>query len=161
MAKTEEQGRRLERSHPTSTSPTEEMERWLDDYHPRAWMRRWGWPSWGELTRPIERMAPRVDVIDRDEEVVVRAEVPGVDKNDLDVSVNEQTVTIKGSFRREDREEKGEFFRAEIARGEFSRTLNLPSAVDAEKSKATFRDGILELQMPKVSKSKRRRIEID
>jgi HSP20 family protein len=160
MAESEQKERAMERQQPQVPGPVEEMERWLDEYFPRAWMRRWGWPSWGELTRPIERLAPRVDVLDRDAEVLVRAEVPGVAKDDLEVSLNERAVTIKGSIRREEKDEEGEYFRAEIARGEFSRTVALPAAVDADKAKAKFHDGILELELPKVAKSKRRRVEI-
>lgn len=139
----------------------EEMERMFEDFVPRGWMHRWGWPSWGELTRPMERLAPRVDVIDRDDEVVVRAEVPGIDKKDLEVSLTENAVTIKGSTRREDKEEKGDYYRSEIAQGAFQRTVSLPSMVDTDKAKASFKDGVLELEVPKVRKAKRRTVKVD
>lgn len=138
----------------------EDVERWIEEYLPRAWMRRWGWPSWGELTRPLERMGPRVDVIDREEEVVVRAEIPGVRKEDLDVTLAENAVTIRGSTGFEEREEQGEYYRAEMARGDFLRTVGLPSAVDPDQCSAEFRDGILTLRMPKISRGKRRRVPI-
>lgn len=146
--------------HPVQGRTREELERWMDEYLPRAWMRRWGWPSWGELTRPMERLGPRVDVIDREEEVVVRAEIPGVQKEDLDITVVENAVTIRGTTRFEEREEKGEYYRAEMARGDFARTVGLPSSVDPDHCGAEFRDGILTLRMPKVSRGKRRRVEI-
>jgi len=68
-------------------SPFEEMEQWLEESVPRGWMQRRGWPSWGELTRSMERIAPRVNIVDHDDEVVLRAEIPGVEKEDLDISV--------------------------------------------------------------------------
>ena len=122
---------------------------------------RWQWPSWGELPAPFEGKVPHVDVIDRDEEIVVRAEVPGVEKKDLDVSLTENTVTIKGEARREEKAEKGDYYRCEISRGAFARTVMLPSEVDADKAKASFKDGVLELTLPKIEKSKRRSIRLD
>jgi len=70
-------------------------------------------------------------------------------------------VTIKGSSRREEKEEGGDYYRCEIASGAFARTVGLPSAVDTEKVKAKFEDGMLKLTMPKISKAKRRRIKLD
>lgn len=104
---------------------------------------------------------PKVDVIDRDDEVVVRAEIPGVAKDDLDISVTDNTVTIKGETKRESKEEKGDYYRCEISRGTFARTLPLPANVDSDSAKAKFEDGVLELTIPKVEKAKRRTIKVD
>lgn len=146
-------------------SPFEEMERMFESFFPRGWMRphRWDWPAWGELAKSFEeRMpTPRVDVIDRDEDILVRAEVPGVDKKDLDISMTDNTVTIKGSTSKEEKEEKGDYYRSEISRGAFSRTVALPAYVDSDGAKASFKDGVLELILPKVEKSKRRTIKVD
>ena len=144
-------------------SPFEEMERLFEGYFPRGWMRPFGWerPSWGELTAPFEGKMPRVDVIDRDEELIVKAELPGVDKKDLDVSVTENAVTIKGSTSHEEKEEKGDYHRSEMSRGTYSRTLTLPTDVEADKAKAKFKDGVLELSLPKMKKAKRHSIKVD
>jgi HSP20 family protein len=144
-------------------SPFEEMERLFEGYFPRGLMRPFGWerPSWGELTAPFEGKMPRMDVIDRDEELIVKAELPGVDKKDLDVSVTENTVTIKGSTSREEKEEKGDYYRSEISRGTYSRTMTLPTDVEADKAKAKFKDGVLELSLPKMKKAKRHSIKVD
>jgi HSP20 family protein len=93
--------------------------------------------------------------------VVVRAEVPGVEKDDLDISVSDNTVTIKGETRREEKEEKGDYYRSEISRGTFTRTVMLPGVVATDKAKAKFKDGVLELKLPKVEKTKRRTVKID
>ena len=81
---------------PRGLTPFEEMERLFDDFFPPSWMRGWhgGWPSWSALEAPFEGRTPRVDVIDRDEEVVVRAELPGVKKDDLEVSLAENLLTV-------------------------------------------------------------------
>lgn len=104
---------------------------------------------------------PKVDVIDRDEEVVIHAELPGVNREDLDVSMTDDTVTIKCTSAHEEKEEKGDFYRREMSRGEFSRTVTLPCEVDDSKAKATFKDWIMELILPKVEPTKRRSIKVE
>ena len=153
----------LQKAEPKrALSPFEEMDRLFEDYFSRGWMRpfRWEWPSLGEMAKPFEGKMPKVDVIERDDEVVVKAELPGIDKKDLDVSVTENSVTIKGTTSHEEKEEKGDYYRCEISRGAYARTVALPSYVDADKAKASFKDGVLELKLPKVEKAKRRSIEI-
>jgi len=103
---------------------------------------------------------PRVDIVDRDDELVVKAESPGVDKKDLDISVTDNAVTIKGSTSHEEKEEKGDYYRCEISSGAYSRTLVLPSEVEADKAKANFKDGVLELTLPKLKKAKRHTIKV-
>ena len=143
-------------------SPFEEMDRMFDQFFRRGWMRPWRfeWASFPELPLP-EMKLPKVDVIDRETEVVVKAEVPGVEKKDIDISVGEHTVTIRGETRHEEKEEKGEYYRCEISRGAFSRTVALPAAVDGAKAKASFKDGVLELTLPKMEKAKRHSIKLD
>ena len=165
MAKEEkkESKQELQKAEPRrALSPFEEMDRMFDDFFSRGWMRpfRWEWPSMGEMAKPFEGKMPKVDVIERDDEVVIKAELPGVDKKDLDVSVTENSVTIKGTTSHEEKEEKGDYYRCEISRGAYARTVGLPAYVDADKAKASFKDGVLELKLPKVEKSKRRSIEI-
>jgi len=144
-------------------SPFEEMERMFDNFFERRWLHRFqkGWPSFPKLAAPFKGITPSVDVIDRDDEVVVKAELPGVDKKDLEVSVSQNTVTIKGSTSREEKEEKGDYYRCEISRGSYARTLSLPADIDEENTKASFKDGILELTLPKLKKSKRRTVKVE
>jgi len=156
-------GQELQRAAPArALSPFDEMDRLFDQYFRRGWMRPWRfeWPSFPEISLPEMKM-PKVDVIDRETEVVVKAEVPGVEKKDIDISVGEDTVTIKGETRHEEKEEKGDYYRCEISRGAFSRTVALPAAVDGSKAKASFKDGVLELILPKVEKAKRHSIKLD
>jgi HSP20 family protein len=103
---------------------------------------------------------PKVDIIDRDDEVFIRAELPGVDKKDIDISMTDNTVTIKGETRKEEKEEKGDYFRRETSHGCYTRTLSLPADVNTDKTNATFKDGVLELTMPKIERAKRRNIEV-
>jgi len=158
MARSIEEQKELE-SEPRGPSPLEVMERWFEGSLPRRWRR--GWPSRGELTGPIERIAPRIDLIDREDELVLRAEVLGVKKEDLDISVSENAVTLKGNISREEEEEQGNYYRNEIIRGAFARTVSLPDIIDTDKVEASFNDGMLELTLPKVSKTRRRQITLD
>ena len=118
--------------------------------------------SWPEFTglRRLEERLPRVNVIDREDEVMVRAEIPGVHKDELDVSLSDNYLTIKGETR-EEKEEKGEFYRSEIHHGSFTRTVRLPETVRGEKAKARFEDGLLEITIPKTEKAKRHSVKID
>jgi len=143
-------------------SPFEEMERLFETLVPRGWLRGtpWDWSRLGELGHFSGDRMPRVDVIDRDSEVVVRAGLPGVDKKDLEISLTDDTVTLKATTCHEKRDEKGDFHCCEISRGAFTRTLSLPAGVDCDAAKATFNDGLLELVLPKVAPAPRRRIEV-
>lgn len=135
-------------------SPFDEMDRMFDEYFSRGWLHPFSfkWPSQGKLEAPFEGKAPCVDLIERDDELIIKAELPGVDKKDLDVSVTSNTVSIKGTTSHEEKEEKGDYYRCEISRGSYSRTLALPVEVDEAKVKATFKDGVLELTLPKAEK---------
>lgn len=93
--------------------------------------------------------APAVDVIDKDNAIVVRADLPGLTEKDIQVSVENGMLTVRGS-RQEEREAKEEdYYRLERWSGSFSRTLPLPTGIDPDKIKATFKNGVLEIHVPK------------
>jgi HSP20 family protein len=139
----------------------EEMDRWMGSFFPGRMMRRWGWPSMAEMTKPLEDISPKVNVIDKDEYLLVRAEIPGVEKKDLDIDVTENMVSIRGSRKHEEEEEKGEYYRREISSGAFARSIPLPTEVDPDQVKANFKDGVLQIRLPKTTMTKRRRIEVE
>ena len=78
----------------------------------------------------------------------------------MEVSLTDKTITIRATTRNETNEENGEYHRREISTGEVSRTLPLPAEVDGQKASAEFKDGILEIVLPKVAKSKRVQVDI-
>lgn len=105
---------------------------------------------------------PKVDLIDRETEIVVRAELPGVSKDDLEITLAEGTVTIEAHTTEEKKEEEeGKYYRREMSRGEFRRRVGLPAEVDEAKAKATFTDGILELTLPKLEKTPKRSVRVE
>jgi HSP20 family protein len=141
----------------------DEMDRMFDTLFHRGWLRpfREVWPGWTRFEETFDLGTPRVDLIDRDEEVLVRAEIAGVNKKDLQVDLTGQHLHIKGERRREEKREEGELVRSEIARGTFSRTIRLPEDIDFDNAKADFKDGILEIHLPKTHKTERRHIKVD
>jgi len=163
MAEEIKKGQEIQKVTPArALSPFDEMDRMFDSFFRRGMMRPWRfeWPSFPEMALP-EMKIPKVDVVDRENEVLVKAEIPGVDKKDIDITVGEDTVTIKGETRREEKEEKGDYYRCEISRGSFSRTVALPAVVDGSKAKASFKDGVLELTLPKTEKAKRHSVKVE
>lgn len=142
--------------------PYEEFERFFERVLGRDWRKpfAWGTPAWGDLMGPLEARLPSIDMIDRDDHVLIRAEVPGVDKKDLSVSISENVLTIKGETTKEEKEETGDYFRHEISRGSFARSVALPVNVDASKVSATLTDGILEVTVGKAAGSKRLNVKV-
>lgn len=135
----------------------DEFDNFFDDFLSRRWPRLLDW----NMPTLSETGFPRVDILDHDNDVEVQAALPGVKKENLEVSVTNQAITIRASAKEEKKEEeKGKYFRREIAQGEFQRTVSLPDNVDGEKAQASFKDGILKVTIPKTEKSKRRNIEI-
>lgn len=141
----------------------DEMERMFESFSPTSWVRpfRSTLPLMNELSTSLEANIPKVDVIDRDNEVVVKAMMPGVEKKDIDISMTKNTVTISGKSHHEEKEEKGDYYRCEISKGSYMRTLALPENVDEDKAKAKFKDGMLELTIPKIEVSHRRTVKVD
>ncbi|MBA1148675.1 Hsp20/alpha crystallin family protein [Ectothiorhodospiraceae bacterium WFHF3C12] len=137
------------------------MDRFFDQMLDRGWMRPMGWerPLMSRLAS-MEPRIPKVDVIDNEKDILVRAELPGVDRKDVDVSVNDNSVTIRAETRSESKTEEDNYYRCEISRGSFSRTVGLPGEVDADKADAKMNDGILELRLPKLKSARRRKIDV-
>jgi HSP20 family protein len=167
MAKKEaarKQEKALRRTHPeTGMNPWEQLDRWFQRATRQGWLRPgfWEWPTQPESMAVWRAGMPKVDVVDRDNEVVVRAEMPGVAKEDLDVTASGDSVTLKAHTSHEEKEEKGEYYRCEMSYGEYQRTVSLPHTVDGEKATATFKDGVLELTLPKLEKTSRKKVKVE
>jgi len=104
--------------------------------------------------------APALDVYEDKDNLVVRAEVPGMKKEDLDISLHENTVTISGERKNEKKYEGSETSREERSFGRFTRSFQLPKTVDAGKVKAAYKDGVLTVTLPKAEEAKPRQIQI-
>ncbi len=143
--------------------PIADMERAFDRLFGHSWPSLWRRNDLSSLDNIFEQEGlrlPSLDVIDRDADILVRAEIPGIDKKDLNVSLTDNLLTIKGQSSSEKKEEKGDYHRHEISSSSFARSVSLPSKVDATKTVASLKDGILEVTLPKVESSKRRNLAI-
>ena len=142
-------------------SPFTLVRRFMEDIE-----QQWGQPEMGRGGQGMtaagsEFFAPPIEVLERDGHLVVRAELPGLTKDDVHVEVTEEALTIEGERRAEHEERQGGFFRSERRYGTFRRHIPLPEGVNAEQVTATFKDGILEIAMPAPQRQGRgRRIDI-
>lgn len=118
----------------------------MDRMFDRGVARPWRLVNWD----PTSNGFVPVDLYETDDEVVVKASLPGVSGEDVQISVTGETLTIKGETKEEHEETGKDFYRRERRVGSFHRTLSLPASVVADNAKAEFEDGVLELHLPKV-----------
>ncbi len=104
--------------------------------------------------------APQTDLVETDTNFQLRLDVPGMSKEDIDVNLQNRTLTVSGERTSERTDEGEEYVRVERAFGTFHRTFTLPDAVDEENIEATYEDGVLSISVPKTEESTRRQIEI-
>lgn len=103
---------------------------------------------------------PAVDVVEKGENIIVKAQVPGVPKENITVEVHGNQLTIKGEHREEKEEKKENFYRQEIQYGSFYRIIDLPSEVEKNNASASMKDGMLEIELKKSKGSSPKKIEI-
>lgn len=104
---------------------------------------------------------PAVEVSDTKDAVIVKAQVPGMDKDAIQVSITENSLTLKGEMKEEEKKEDKNYHRREFRYGSFARTIPLPAAVQGDKASAQLKDGVLEITIPKSEESKVKEIPIN
>jgi HSP20 family protein len=102
-----------------------------------------------------------VDVLDAKDDIVVKATVPGVKPEDIDITLTGDTLTIKGEFKAEEKKQEASYLRQERRYGSFERTLALPTRVVADKARADFEHGVLTLTLPKAEEVKPKAVKIN
>jgi HSP20 family protein len=148
------------KKEPEALSPFGEMERYFDEifHHPFSLLGR---PIWPRVQLPHQEvMSPTVDFFEEGKEVVVKAEIPGIKKDDINIDISENSMTISGEKRQEKKVDRKDYHRVECSYGSFCRSFRLPDTVHSDKAKASFNDGVLEIRIPKANKEKKRRITI-
>jgi HSP20 family protein len=141
----------------------EEMDRVFDDVFGRSWLAPRFGRSWLRPWRTeLEEWTPDIEVFHRNNELVVRADLPGLTKDDIKVDVTDDRITIQGERKREHEEEREGVYRSERSYGRFYREIPLPEGAMSDQAKATFKDGVLEVTMPAPPEQVRRgrRLEI-
>ena len=103
---------------------------------------------------------PTVDLYENRDDLVLKAELPGMKKEDIDISLHGDVLTLSGERKEEETFDKAETYRAERFLGRFQRTLTLPVTVDASKVQASYQDGILTVTLPKAEEAKPKQIQV-
>lgn len=104
--------------------------------------------------------SPSVDIFESENEIVLEAELPGMKREDFEVSIENNVITLKGERRFEKKEESDNYHRVERSYGSFTRSFSLPRTVSAEETTADFKNGVLRVSLPKKEEAKARKIEI-
>lgn len=142
------------------SSPFDELEHMFDELMQRRFLNQ----PWFPRLKFFETgdIATSVDMFEEGDELVIKAEIPGMSKEDISVDFSGDLITISGEKRAEERTQRKDFYRLERSFGSFSRKLRLPVEVDLDKTKASFVDGVLEIRMPKseTEKQKSRKIAV-
>jgi HSP20 family protein len=148
------------------TQMEQEMERWFEDVI--GWSGGWSgglpWPRFGLpdwwRRRDVNPRQPAVEIAEDKEQVIVKAEIPGLKKEDIQVNLSDNLLTISGERKEEtEKKEKGYYY-SERSYGSFSRTIQLPAEVKTDKASAKFKDGVLEISLPKTEQAKQHEVTI-
>ena len=152
-------GKRQQQS--SERSPLAEIARWEQQME-----RRFADLFSGRITRlwdndDSEVAEPALDLYEDGNEVVVKAEMPGMTKDDIKISFADNVLTIRGEKKQEDEDRGKDYYRSERVYGAFMRRVVLPTEVNAEKARALFKNGVLEIRMPKSESAKKKEIKVD
>jgi HSP20 family protein len=107
-----------------------------------------------------DAVEPPVELAETDTEVTVKMVVPGVEKDQLDISVDDHVLRVKGETKKESEEKKKNYYRQEIRYGAFERAVRLPAEVDSEHAKADLKNGMLKVTLPKSKTAKSKKIQV-
>jgi HSP20 family protein len=151
------------RKAPDLLMPREAMDRWFDRMLDEFWRRpfpsllspeRW-WP-----TRAVSLPMPALDVYEEKDEIVVKAELPGMTKEEIQINLTGDVLTIKGEKKKEEEIKREDYRYQERSYGSFLRSVELPCEVKPDQVKAAFKDGVLEVRMPKTEEAKTRSVTV-
>lgn len=131
-----------------------EMDRIFNELIPFSW-------RLDESEVGLTSWSPRTDMMETDDEYVIEADLPGLTKEDITINVQERMLSIEGERKEETSEERGGYLRTERTFGGFKRSFTLPTSVVEDKVKASFKNGVLTIHVPKAEKSKRKTVKIE
>lgn len=163
VKKGEGQKREVSAVRPRMPSPFQawerEIERMFEDF---PFFR---WPRYRELEplrfpRELRLQAPFLDMYEENGDVVVKAELPGMSKDDIEVTLSDSMLTLKGEKKKEEEVKEKDYHRCEREYGSFLRTIDLPAEIKTEGVKAVFKEGVLEIRLPKSEKAKEKEVRV-
>lgn len=150
----------IEKWHPLRELETmrREMDRIWDEVFPT--IRRPIEGPWRKITGEKGVATPAIDIIDKEKELVVKADMPGVAKDDVDITLREDVLTISGAVKAEAETKEENYFYSERSYTSFSRSVNIPFKIDPDKIKASLRDGVLTVTLPKAEEIRPKKIKV-
>ncbi len=116
--------------------------------------------SLGDDDLALSSWKPVVDIFDRQDSIVIHAELPGITKEDVSIEIKENVLTLKGERSETKEVSEDKYFRKERSFGSFYRAFTLPSTINPDSIKATFKDGVLEIEIPKPEEQKPKQVQI-
>lgn len=143
--------------NPTATPVSNlrrEMDRIFNELIPFSWRLE-------DTETNVGRWTPTVDMMETDNEYTIEVDLPGMSKKDIEINCHDNVLTVEGERKYEDREEAKGYLRSERYFGGFKRSIMLPASIVDDKIKATFKDGVLRISVPKAEKSKSKKVTID
>jgi HSP20 family protein len=141
----------LLRNRPLDRRVENILDRFLEDF-PFASISEGGWAA--------ASFNPKVNVAESDKELTVTAELPGMDEKDIEISISDGSLVLKGEKKEEQEEKHKNYYRLERSSGYFHREIAFPCDVDADKAQAVFKKGVLTVTLPKAPKATGRRLEV-
>ncbi|MBI5665501.1 MAG: Hsp20/alpha crystallin family protein [Nitrospirae bacterium] len=152
----------VKRERPRALAPLYDIEQWFEE----TWKRPFSLLSpymWSDLRTEMYDISPTVDIYEEGNEWIMKADLPGIKKDDIKVDLSENVLTISGEKKKTEKIERENYCRSERVFGSFYRRFELPSDLDTEKVKAHYEDGTLELRIPmkKEYERKHKKISID
>lgn len=135
-------------------SPFERMEELFEDFFRRPFGRPW-FPSFPRIFEEM-KPSPSVDIFEEGDDVVVKSELPGMTKDDIEVNITENSITISGEKKSEEKVERKNYYRLERSYGSFCRSFELPTEIQPDKATASFKNGVLEVRLPKSEEAKKK-----
>jgi len=144
------------KSEPTAIeSMRREMDRFFDELTPFSWMRETNGGS------RMDVWAPNTDMSEDENEYVIKMDIPGMTKDDIEVNFEDNRITIRGERSEEEKEEKKDYIRKERYKGSFYRSFTIPKTVDEDQIKAKFEEGVLKVNLPKAEVSKPKEVKVE
>jgi len=147
----------------SAVSPLREMERWFEESMSRPFFGM-NWTPFRHMFHELgerSELMPAVDMFEEGGHLVMKAELPGITKENLNLRIVDNNLIISGEKSTEEKVERSNYLRLERSHGSFSRSLSLPEGLDTEQIKATFRDGVLEVRIPRTETSTVRQISVE
>jgi HSP20 family protein len=136
-------------------APLERVEEVFDEFFRRPFGRHGVWPAVPRMFEGVEA-APTVDIYEEGHHIIVKSDLPGLTKEDIEINLTDDRITLSGEKKKEEKVEKKDYFHVERSYGSFCRSFALPAEVQTNKAKASFKDGVLEVKIPKTEAAKRK-----